>query len=117
MNQHEKGMTGEAIAQTYLKNQGYRILTTNFRLRNMAEIDVIAMDKDVLAFVEVKMRTGNKAGSGREAVTKTKQQHIRLAASYYLQKNKLTDVFCRFDVLEITAPAEDTAIELIKNAF
>ena len=117
MNQHEKGMAGEQIAQTYLKTQGYRILTTNFRLRNMAEIDVIAMDKDVLAFVEVKMRTSSRAGSGREAVTPAKQKHIRLAAAYYLQKHKLKDVFCRFDVLEISASAEESNIELIKNAF
>ena len=48
------GSQGEKLATEYLKKNGYRILERNFRSgRN--EIDIVAADKGVIVFVEVKM--------------------------------------------------------------
>ncbi len=117
MNNKETGNYGESIAAGYLKKNGYKIIETNFRVHNIAEIDIIATEKKTLVFVEVKLRRSLKYGYGREAVTKQKQHKIRLAAEYYVMTHKLSDVLCRFDVVEITVLGDDVGIELIKNAF
>jgi putative endonuclease len=49
----KKGRCFEDIACEYLTNLGYRILHRNFYCRG-GEIDIIALDGDVLVFVEVK---------------------------------------------------------------
>ena len=49
------GKKGESLAVKYLKERGYTIVETNFRYER-AEIDVIAKEKNVLVFVEVKTR-------------------------------------------------------------
>ncbi len=117
MNNREKGAIGETIAIKYLKKQGYKIITTNYRASKVAEIDIIAKDKDILVFIEVKMRYSTFAGYGREAVTKQKQQHIRFAANHYLVTKVKKEVPLRFDVIEITLLGDESTIELIQNAF
>ncbi len=47
------GKVGEDIAFEYLKAQRYKVLKRNFRTR-LGEIDIIALDKKTLVFVEVK---------------------------------------------------------------
>jgi putative endonuclease len=54
----EKGKGFEDIACEYLTSLGYRILHRNFYCRG-GEIDIIALDGDVLVFVEVKGTTTN----------------------------------------------------------
>ena len=52
------GKHGEEATVKYIKKQGYRILEKNFRTKT-GEIDIIAEDKKVVAFIEVKTRTGD----------------------------------------------------------
>lgn len=47
------GKLGEDLASEYLKSCRYQIIKRNFRIRR-GEIDIIALDKKVLVFVEVK---------------------------------------------------------------
>lgn len=117
MNTRETGAAGEEIARKYLKNQKIKVIESNYHASRSAEIDIIAKDKDVYAFVEVKMRTGLKNGYGREAVTKSKQKNIRYAAAHYLMTRRLGEVPCRFDVVEITAIGGEINIEYFKNCF
>ena len=49
------GNWGEDAAVRYLKTRGYEILDRNYR-SSWGEIDIIARQRDVLAFVEVKTR-------------------------------------------------------------
>ena len=106
------GQIGEEIAKNYLKEQGYKLIKTNFK-NKIGEIDIIAYDKDILAFIEVKYRKNSQFGLPREAVNAVKQRKIRLVASAYINKYKLFDKQCRFDVLEIL----DKEITLIKDCF
>ena len=108
----EFGRIGECVAQNYLKQQGYRIVKTNFS-NKIGEIDIIAYDKDVLVFVEVKYRKTSLFGLPREAVDFRKQQKIRLVAMSYINRYGLQEKTCRFDVLEIL----DKEITLIKDCF
>lgn len=79
----------------------------------IGEIDIIAKIKDTYVFVEVKSRETGEYGFGREAVTIHKQNTIRKVAEYFLIQNKLNDVSCRFDVIEIMGEK----ISHIENCF
>lgn len=106
------GNIGEASAVNFLKNKGYKILELNYT-NKIGEIDIIANDNGTLVFVEVKSRTSDKFGLGREAVDYRKQYKIRQTATGYLKFKRLLDTSCRFDVVEITGDI----IEHIENAF
>ena len=101
MNQKQiKGKNGEELATLYLQNNGYKIITRNFRCMQ-GEIDIIAKDKETIVFVEVKTRTSIKYGEAKEAVGRCKQKHIFEAANYYLYKYGLEDHYVRIDVIEV----------------
>lgn len=81
--------------------------------RGRGEIDIIARRKDIVAFVEVKRRSGLNYGRPAEAVNREKQTRIAHAAALYMQENDLSDSKLRFDVIEIL-PGE---IQHIEGAF
>ncbi len=117
MSRHnDVGRQGEQAAAKWLKKQGYRLITANYRCR-YGEIDIIAQDGDTLVFVEVKTRAAGGLAAGREAVTRSKQAKLRATAQLYLQR--LPDATpARFDVLEVTMNPDGTArIEQVKDAF
>ena len=106
------GDSGEQLAKEYLKKNGFQILKTNYKT-NIGEIDIIAKQKDFVVFVEVKTRKNDYFGLPREAVNSFKQQKIRQVATQYIKFNKLFDVCCRFDVIEILGDK----ITHIENCF
>lgn len=104
--------SGEAGAKKFLKENGYKILETNFK-NKIGEIDIIAYKDDVYVFVEVKARTSLKFGRPSEAVGPFKQNKIRqVAQSYLISKNNYPTQM-RFDVIEVL----NDEITHIKNAF
>lgn len=112
----EIGKKGETVAVCYLKKQGYKIIDQNYRSK-AGEIDIIAMEKKTLVFVEVKTRSSRSFGSPKWAITPKKKKAISMAALYYLKMTSQTDVDARFDVVSILVQEEDTQIELVRNAF
>ena len=107
-----KGEVGEEIAKNYLKSKGYKIVQVNFK-NYIGEIDIIAYDKDILVFVEVKYRKTSTFGLPREAVNYNKQNKIRTVATSYIKRYNLFAKICRFDVIEIL----HDEITHIENAF
>lgn len=110
------GKLGEDIAIDFLKKNNYKILRKNYQTR-LGEVDIIAQDKNIICFIEVKTRHSNKFGKPQESVLGKKQRQISKAAIIYLRKNKLIDRCSRFDVLSITYEGKNPKINLIKNAF
>ncbi|MEA3279898.1 MAG: YraN family protein [Thermodesulfobacteriota bacterium] len=106
----------EAIAVEHLKKHGYRILEQNYRTK-LGEIDIIAKDKGVLVFIEVKARKSYRFGNPKWAVTPKKQRKISMVALYYLKATKQRDVKARFDVVSIYPIQGNQSIEIVKNAF
>lgn len=96
-----EGVWGEALVADYLREKGYKLAAHSYRCR-FGEIDLIAWDKSVLCFVEVKTRTNTQMGLPREYVTAGKQARIRKTALFYLCDNGL-DCPARFDVAEVYA--------------
>lgn len=112
-NKRQKGSFYERVAEQYLREQGYRILTRNYRTK-AGEIDLIAQQGEYLCFVEVKYREGKRYGLPQEAVTGEKQRTIRRTALLFLVQNHLPeDTPCRFDVVAIL----DKEVTLIQDAF
>ena len=70
------------------------------------EIDIIALDKDVLVFCEVKTRTTTVCGVPFEAITKTKYENIKTGLSLYLQENPVYKRF-RIDAVSVVLGAKN----------
>ena len=112
LNAHARGVLGEVRAEQELTRKGYRIVARNVAVRG-AEIDLVALDGSVLVFVEVKLRRGGRAETGREAVTPAKQRRISKGALEFMAQRGLMDRQARFDVIEI----QGADVTHIVNAF
>ena len=100
MQNRQLGQNGEEIAEKFLIKQGYKILERNHRFSRYCEIDIIALDKDTLVFVEVKTRKTKICGHPLEAITQTKYKNIKTGLSLYLQENSNYKKF-RIDVISV----------------
>lgn len=114
MNNKTKGAIGENIACKYLEEKGYRILEKNYRYSRMSEIDLIAIDKDTLVFVEVKTRSTENCGHPFEAVDSKKIEHIYQTALFYLQQTEHQYTKYRIDVISVIN-LQSPKIEHLKN--
>ncbi|MDO5715894.1 MAG: YraN family protein [Tissierellia bacterium] len=114
MNHKQVGDYGENIALEYLIKNGYRVLDKNFRALG-TEIDLIALKKDELIFIEVKTRRNRQFGDAYEAVTERKMNHIIQTAQSYIQQKNLYQYMVRFDIIEIYLM--ENKLNHIKNAF
>ncbi len=83
MTQHQSGLLGEQFAAEYLKSMGYSIVQTRYRSRH-GEVDIIACDKGILCFIEVKYRPEGRLGSGLASVTPEKRRRMKSAVQAYL---------------------------------
>ena len=112
----EFGKAAENAAAKFLKGQGYKVIRCNYKTK-FGEIDIIAKDKSVICFVEVKARHSKLFGEPAEAVSLAKQRQISKAAICYLKENNLLDRLARFDVLSLLYTDDLPEIDLIKDAF
>lgn len=72
---NETGKKGEALAASYLQQQGFTVLHSNWR-HERYEIDIIATREEILHFIEVKTRQSLSFGLPEESVTYQKIRHI-----------------------------------------
>ena len=104
----EIGRLAENLATTALAEKGYQILETNFSNR-FGEIDIIAKDKDILVFVEVKAKKGAEFGLPEEMINPSKLRRVKNMATIYMEGQTLP---CRIDVVAVVLSAEDQLIRL-----
>jgi putative endonuclease len=112
------GQRGEAAAARYLCRRGYKILARGDRLAP-GELDLVALDRDTIVFIEVKTRQSHAAGHPAEAVDDRKQRRLTKLAVTFLKRHGLLERPARFDVMAITWPVgkRRPTIEHLKNAF
>jgi putative endonuclease len=112
------GQRGEAVAARYLRRKGYKIIAHGDRAR-LGEIDVVAVDRGTVVFVEVKTRRAQDTGNPAEAVDGVKQRQLTRLAVAYLRRYHLLEHPARFDVIAVTWPETERrpVIEHIENAF
>jgi putative endonuclease len=117
MTSVQSGKIAEEQACNYLLANGLSLITKNYRTP-LGEIDLIMRDQQTWVFVEVRSRKNNQYVSNTESIGCKKRRKIIKSATLYLQKNRLLGrVSCRFDVLSISLPTAEGAIEWIKDAF
>ena len=115
------GNAGEDAAALFLKKKGFKILERNYCPLD-AEIDIIAENKDTIAFIEVKTRTIGKESYNEprpaSAVTPEKQRKIIKTAKYYLGTAP-RDKHISLDVIEVYLTESKKAQEILhfENAF
>lgn len=105
------GRKGENLAARYLKKQGYKILCRNWR-NPFGEVDIIAARGDVVAFVEVKTRLGDRFGAPSEAVDRRRREKYVNAARCYFAGREM-DCVVRFDIIE----CDGKEVNHLENAF
>jgi putative endonuclease len=112
------GNYGESLAANFLEQKGYGILVRNFK-NKLGEVDLIAKDRAMIVFVEVKMRKSLSCGMPYESVSYYKQKKIIMVALSYLKlKFGTCDVLSRFDVISIYQNSSgQSQIEHLINAF
>ncbi len=115
------GKAGEDFVAQYLKSKGYIIIKRNWRDSRYGEIDIVAENRECIAFVEVKTRQKNSLVSGVEAVDFGKQQRIKNASQTFMRRLR-TKLPPRIDVAEVTVAEEKDnkftfELNYIKNAF
>ena len=79
----DTGNKGENVAADYLINKGYTLLHRNWR-HKQREVDIIATQKNVLHFVEVKTRSSTAFGHPEESISQYKMNALKKAAEAYL---------------------------------
>lgn len=99
------GDFGETAAANYLQKKGYKILSRNYCVKG-GEIDIIAIKKSVISFIEVKTRSSELFGLPVEAVNRNKIKHMLTAAERYLTEHP-SDNEISFDVIEVYARFDD----------
>lgn len=111
------GKQGELLAENYLINKGYNILTCNYRYQKF-ELDIIALKDEVLIFVEVKTRSTDWFGNPEEAVGMVKEQNMAQASEAFIYSNeKLQYIDIRFDIISIIISDAKKTIKHIEDAF
>lgn len=116
MSQHNQqvGKWGEDTATDWLIKNDYEIIARNIRTP-YGEIDIIAKQKDVTVFVEVKTLTSSKNFFPEQQITNRKREHMINAAQHYSAEQKIDN--WRIDVIAIEKNQTDNpAITHFENA-
>ena len=100
MTTREAGRQTEAPAENHLRKKGFTTVNRNYAWKT-GEIDLIMENKDLLVFVEVRLRQNPGYGSGADSATLSKQSRIINTVKLYLQASGLKWGSYRFDVVSI----------------
>jgi len=112
---NETGKQGELAARTYLEENGYKVLATNWRFHRY-ELDIVATDNEELVIIEVKTRSDNYLVAPEIAVDKSKIRRIVTASDAYARKHNI-HLPVRFDILCLVKKGQSFEIEHIEDAF
>ena len=112
---NEIGKLGEQLAANYLRQQGYAILETNWRLGRL-EADIIAYKEGIIVMVEVKTRSSQAFGAPEVFVDRNKQKACVKLANAYVRLH-WRDEEVRFDIISVTFSGEQYEINHFENAF
>jgi putative endonuclease len=114
----QRGAASEQIAAEYLQARGLLVLARNLRCK-AGELDLVCLDHDVLAIIEVRQRSRTDFGGALASVTWRKQRKIVRAAQFFLQRQAAWRGHAmRFDVLALEGlPDGAQRIVWIKDAF
>ena len=111
---NDTGKWGEDLAVAYLEKKGYTSVERDWK-SGRRDIDIIALDDDVVVFVEVKTRRNRLFGEPEESVDYHKLQNLQQAISHYVKfRNIRQDI--RFDIISVVGTiGSEPDIQHIQN--
>lgn len=93
----KKGTEAEDRAADFLLDKGYTLVGRRIKTQR-GELDIVALDGDLLVFVEVKAA---RSGEPEWNLTEAKQAKLRLAAEDYLIQIDQPTRPVRFDLIAV----------------
>jgi putative endonuclease len=118
--QNEVGRRGEQLAAEHLERLGFALVERNYRTR-WGELDIVAFDGRVLAFVEVKSRRSAAGVVPLESIRGRKRAQIRKMAGAWLiaRRDRPYAQTLRFDAIGVTVDAAGRLVSLehLEGAF
>ena len=108
---HVRGARGEERAAAWLAARGWQVLAVRFRV-GRHDLDLVARQGAVVAFIEVKTRATSRFGDGREAVGWRKQRRVGHLAEVWRVRFGLPGDRYRFDVITVASDREDGIVHL-----
>ncbi|MCJ8170683.1 YraN family protein [Atopomonas sediminilitoris] len=113
----ERGQHIEQAARQYLEQAGLRLLSQNWHCR-YGELDLVMLDQDTVAFVEVRYRRSQGFGGALASIDRRKQEKLVTSAQAWLQANaKWSHLACRFDTISASGPEHQLQLEWLRDAF
>lgn len=111
------GPRGETAAARHLERAGWAIAARNYRA-GRKEIDLIATRGGVVAFVEVKTRSGRAYGHPLESITWRKRTEIGQVAADWIARFGRPDLVYRFDAIAVFEDRAGTLrVEHVEDAW
>lgn len=110
------GLLGERIAARWLCRNGWVVVAHRFR-SGRRDIDLIVRREQLVAFVEVKARRGQRFGSPVEAVHFRKRRELGRSARIWVDRHGTPDLSYRFDVFGVLLIGQSVRVRHIPNAF
>ena len=101
------GKPGEELAALYLSHHDYQILDRNWNLHQGCELDLVAMKKNTLHFIEVKTRTSDLYGEPQVAINWMKMKHICRAIQLYRYRRGFLNIASQIDSIAIIYRADN----------
>lgn len=110
------GLKGEQVAERWLSSKGWTVLQRRYRSGHR-DIDLIARRDGLIAFVEVKARTGEAFGDPVEAVNWKKRNELVRSACTWIDRHGRPGEVYRFDVIGVLVTGERVRVRHVENAF
>lgn len=96
---NDMGKWGEDLAEAYLERRGYTIVERDWK-SGRRDIDIIALDNDVVVFVEVKTRRNRLFEEPEDAIDYRKRQNLQQAINHYVKFRNIRQEI-RFDIISV----------------
>ena len=110
------GRRGEELAVAYLEERDWTILSRNYRA-GPKEIDLVAVQGRVVAFVEVKTRSTATGGTPLEPIRWPKRRAVEVAARRWIFENGQPGIAYRFDAIAVRIRGGRHEIEHVPDAW
>lgn len=105
------GADEEDRAAEFLAEQGFTLITRRYSVRG-GEVDIVALDGDVLVFVEVRTRR-HPDYPPEASLDRKKQERVFVASAAFLRRMEDPNREVRFDLIAISP----RGMKLYRDAF
>ena len=86
--------------------------------QSIRKIRLIVLDRDRLAFIEVRYRSRSNFGSALASVSPVKQQKVLMTPQMFLASHgNYCTRYCRFDIIAFDGPRGSVSTQWLKGAF